>query len=81
MTMDYWNTQKLILQNHQPPMHNNWLSGRKIQLKPEGLSWVVSSLHGKQTAYAMWKTLRGLFERRSDAKKLTLKDKLMNIRM
>lgn len=42
---------------------------------------VVSSLHGKQTPFAMWKTLTELFENRSDHRKLALKGKLRNIKM
>lgn len=48
----------------------------------EGLKdHVVSTLHGKENVYAMWKTLIDLFKSSSDAKKLALKDKLKNIRM
>ena len=42
---------------------------------------VVSNLHGKETTYAMWKTITELFESINDARKLALKDKLKNIRM
>jgi hypothetical protein len=41
----------------------------------------VSSLHGKVTPYAMWKTLTDLFQNISDHRKLALKDKLMKIKM
>ena len=42
---------------------------------------IVSSLHGKATPFAMWKALMDLFQRNNDHKKLTLKDKLKNIKM
>ena len=37
---------------------------------------IVSSLHGKDTPYSMWKTLKDLYQNSSDQKKLALKDKL-----
>jgi hypothetical protein len=42
---------------------------------------IVSSLHGKFTPYAMWKTLTDLFQNSSDHMKLALKDKLRKIKM
>jgi hypothetical protein len=42
---------------------------------------IVSSLHGKFTPYAMWKTLTDLFQNNSDHRKLALKDKLRKIKM
>jgi len=42
---------------------------------------IVSSLHGKETSYSMWKTLNGLFQNRSDHIKLALKEKIGNIKM
>ena len=41
---------------------------------------IVSSLHGKATPYLMWKSLTELFQSKSDQRKLTLKDKLRNIK-
>eukprot|EP00253_Pinus_taeda_P013612 PITA_13612 len=41
---------------------------------------IVSSLHGKATPYLMWKSLTELFQRKSDQRKLALKDKLRNIK-
>lgn len=37
---------------------------------------IVSSLHGKETSFAMWKTLKDLYQNSSDQRKLALKDKL-----
>ena len=42
---------------------------------------IVSSLHGKDSPYLMWKVLTDLFQSKSDQRKLTLKDKLRNIKM
>lgn len=42
---------------------------------------VVLNFHGKETAFAMCKTLTNLFQSRSDARNLALRDKLRNIRM
>jgi hypothetical protein len=42
---------------------------------------IVSSLHGKNTPYAMWKVLTDLFQNSRDHKKLALKYKLRNIKM
>ena len=42
---------------------------------------IVSSLHGKVTPYAMWKTLTDLFQNNSDHRNLVLKDKLRKIKM
>ena len=42
---------------------------------------IVSSLHGKNTPYAMWKVLTDLFQNSSDHRKLALKDKLRKIKM
>ena len=37
---------------------------------------IVSSLHGKDIPYSMWKTLKDLYQNSSDQRKLALKDKL-----
>ena len=37
---------------------------------------IVSSLHGKETPFLMWKTLKDLYQNSSDQRKLALKDKL-----
>ena len=37
---------------------------------------IVSSLHGKDTPFSMWKTLKDLYQNNSDQRKLALKDKL-----
>eukprot|EP00253_Pinus_taeda_P016979 PITA_16979 len=42
---------------------------------------IVSSLHGKETPYAMWKTLTDLYQNKSFQRKLALKDKLQKIKM
>jgi hypothetical protein len=42
---------------------------------------IVSSLHGKETPHAMWKTLTDLYQNSSDQRKLALKDKLRKIKM
>ena len=41
----------------------------------------MSSLHGKSSPLLMWKALTDLFQRKSDQKKLVLKDKLRKIKM
>jgi hypothetical protein len=51
------------------------LKARRILL--EGVrDHIVSSLHGKVTPSAMWKTLTDLFQNNNDHRKLVLKDKL-----
>ena len=42
---------------------------------------IVSSLHGKDTLFSMWKTLKDLYQNNSDQRKLALKDKLQKIKM
>ena len=42
---------------------------------------IVSSIHGKETPYAMWKTLTNLYQNNNDQSKLALKDKLRKIKM
>ena len=42
---------------------------------------IVSSLHGKETLHAIWKTLTDLYQNSSDQRKLALKDKLCKIKM
>ena len=52
---------------------------RRIML--EGVKdHIVSSLHGKASPYLMWKALTYLFQRKSNQRKLALKDKLRNIK-
>lgn len=41
---------------------------------------IVSSLHGKETSFLMWKTLKYLYQNSSDQRKLVLKDKLHKIK-
>eukprot|EP00253_Pinus_taeda_P030461 PITA_30461 len=41
---------------------------------------IVSSLHGKETLFAMWKTLKNLYQNSSDQRKMALKDKLQKIK-
>ena len=41
---------------------------------------IVSSLHGKETPFSMWKTLKDLYQNRSDQRKLALIDKLEKIK-
>ena len=41
---------------------------------------IVSSLHGKETPFAMWKTLKDLYQNCSDQRTLALKDKLRKIK-
>jgi len=41
---------------------------------------IVSSLHGKETLFLIWKTLKYLYQNRSDQRKLALKDKLWKIK-
>ena len=41
---------------------------------------IVSSLHGKETLFSMWKTLKDLYQNGSDQRKLALKDKLRKIK-
>ena len=42
---------------------------------------IVSNLHGKETAYDMWKDLTNLFQNINDHRKLALKEKLRKIKM
>ena len=42
---------------------------------------IVSSLHGKDTPFSMWKTLKDLYQNSSNQRKSTLKDKLWRIKM
>jgi len=41
---------------------------------------IVSSLHGKETPFSMWKTLKDLYQNNNDQRKLSLKDKLQKIK-
>ena len=41
---------------------------------------IVSSLHGKETIQAMWKTLKNLYKNSNDQRKLALKDKIHKIK-
>src|SRR5271168_4810671 len=41
---------------------------------------IVSSLHGKASPFLMWKALTDLYQRKSEKRKLALKDKLRNIK-
>lgn len=53
--------------------------GRRIIL--EGVrDHIVSSLHGKETLHAMWKSLTELYQNKNDQRKLALKDKLQKIK-
>ena len=53
---------------------------RRIML--EGVKdHIVSNLHGKASPYFMWKALIDLYQRKSDQRKLALKDRLRNIKM
>ena len=42
---------------------------------------IVLSLHGKDTPFSMWKTLKDLYQNSSDQRKLALKHKLWKIKM
>jgi len=41
---------------------------------------IVSSLHGKETPFSMWKTLKDLYQKNNDQRKLALKGKLWKIK-
>lgn len=41
---------------------------------------IVSSLHGKETLFLMWKTLKDLYQNNSNQRKLALKDKIRKIK-
>eukprot|EP00253_Pinus_taeda_P010761 PITA_10761 len=41
---------------------------------------IVSSLHGKETSFSMWKTLKDLHQNNNNHRKLELKDKLQKIK-
>jgi len=41
---------------------------------------IFSSLHGKETPFSMWKTLKDLYQNSSNQRKLALKDKLRKIK-
>ena len=48
----------------------------------EGVRYhIVLSLHGKDTPFSMWKTLKDLYQNSSDQRKLALKDKLQRVKM
>ena len=56
--------------------------GKARRILLEGVrDHIVSSLHGKETPYAMWKALTYLFQNIRDHMKFALKDKLKNIKM
>eukprot|EP00253_Pinus_taeda_P021397 PITA_21397 len=40
---------------------------------------IVSNLHGKETPFSMWKTLKDIYQNSSDQRKMALKDKLRKI--
>ena len=42
---------------------------------------IVSNLHGKETPFAMWKTLTDMLQNNIDHRKLALKDKLRKIKI
>ena len=42
---------------------------------------IVSSLHGKSSSLLLWKSLKELFQSKSDQRKLALKDKLRKIKV
>ena len=48
---------------------------RRILLE-EVRDHIVLSLHGKETSFSMWKTLKYLYQNNNDQRKLALKDKL-----
>jgi len=52
---------------------------RRILLE-EVRDHIVSSLHGKETPFSMWKTLKDLYQNNSDQRKLGLKDKIQKIK-
>eukprot|EP00253_Pinus_taeda_P021301 PITA_21301 len=41
---------------------------------------IVSSLHGKETPFSMWKTLKDLYQNNNDQRMLVLKDKLWKMK-
>ena len=41
---------------------------------------IVSSLHGKEAPFSMWKTLKDLYQKNNGQRKLALKDKLQKIK-
>ena len=41
---------------------------------------IASSLHGKETSFSMWKTLKYLYQNSSDQRKLALKENLRKIK-
>ena len=53
---------------------------RQIILE-EARDHIVLSLHGKDTPFSMWNTLKDLYQNSSDQRKLALKDKLRRIKM
>jgi len=55
--------------------------GRVRHIILEGVrDHIVSSLHGKETPFSMWKTLKDLYQNNSIHRKLALKDKLRKIK-
>eukprot|EP00253_Pinus_taeda_P024680 PITA_24680 len=54
---------------------------RARKILPEGVrDHIVLSLHGKETSFSMWKTLKDLYQNNNDQRKLVLKDKLHKIK-
>eukprot|EP00253_Pinus_taeda_P004471 PITA_04471 len=54
---------------------------RARRILMEGVQYhIVSSLHGKETPFSMWKTLKDLYQNNNNQRKLALKDKLRKIK-
>ena len=53
----------------------------RIIMLEGGKDHIVSKIHGKSTPFLIWKALTDLFQRKSDQRKLALKDKLRKIKM
>ena len=52
------------------------------QIIPKGVQdHIISSLRGKETPHAMWKTLKHLYQNNSDQRKLALKGKIHKTKM
>ena len=63
--------------NAQELVESKKCVAKEIWIILEGVrDHIFSSLHGKDTPFSMWKTLKDLYQNSSDQWKLVLKDKL-----
>eukprot|EP00253_Pinus_taeda_P016348 PITA_16348 len=72
---------KPIVSNAQELVEWKKCVARPRRILLEGVQGhIISSLHGKETSFSMWNTLKDLYQNISDQRKLALKDKLRKIK-